>query len=496
VSRNKVEKGLARLAFISDFYAWEYTLNNETGELAYLPSFKIGGKPFPRFPVLIQGNGEPWTLGNLHLTQTLMTKGRYRHQYNSKTWSNYGEALLQFLRWLEATGTDPLDFHPIHAEYRPTYRFRAHLEMQIRIKRASGNQRGIGLSASTASETHGVVQAFYRTLTYKGVLTPERLNLAWKDITKLVKIIGYDLANQSKLLAVKSTDQAVRREKKKQDHNRVEGGLRPLTKDEQEVIDKYLAKAPITTRLMFTVARLTGARLQTVCTLRGSSLKEAVYQPEENNYLLHVGGSRLGLCNTKGNKEEILVFSAELHDLLTRYWNGNLATSRRILSPYGNTLDNYLFLNQNNTSFYASHQEKDDCRDPKYHSGVSPTSAMKSSVDTRKGQAIQTFIKSTLLPRIQMSEPGFENFEFRFHDLRATFGMNTLKFLIDEEGMTGSEALEKVCELMNHSNLGVTTTYLDFRNHKGKKHTAENQLLVETRLLQNVPDDVLNYDCD
>ncbi len=493
MSRKKIEKGLAKIVYISDFHALEYKLDRETGEVGYEPHSNVGGKPFPNFPVLIQGNGEPWTLGNIYLTQKLVTRGKLRNMYNPKTWANHAESLKKFLRWLEATKTDPLDFNPIHAEYRPTYRFRAYLEEQIRLKRASGNKRGVGLSPNTAGETMSAVHNFYKTLTHKSVLTPEVLDLGWEKIRKLVKVIGYDLTTSSKTLIVESTDQAVRRPKSVQDPNKVEGKLTPLTADQQDVIDTHIANSPITMQLIFATARLTGARLQTVCTLRGSTLREAVYSPENDHYLVHVGGSKMSLCNTKGDKEETLVFPKVLHEKLTTYWNGNVATSRRIESMYGNTLENYLFLTQNGTSYYASKKEMDDLRDPRYHNGVEPTAAMKKSIDRRKGQTVEDALRN-LIKRIQRLEPGYEDFKFKFHDLRATFGMNTLKHLIDNEGMKASDALEKVCELMNHSNIRVTTTYLDFRNYKGKTHGVKAQKAIESRLLSKVTDEALNYD--
>ena len=252
--------------------------------------------------------------------------------------------------------------------------------------------------------------------------------MAWKDVDKLVKLINYDLTNTAKLMRVKSSDQAVKRTKKKQDPTKVEGKLRPLTQKEQDVIDKFIAQSGITVRLIFTVARCTGARLQTICTLRGSTIKNAVYNAEEDHYLIHVGGTSLSLVDTKGKKEETLILSPELHNLLMRYWSGNIATSRRIQSAYGNTLDNYLFLHKNSAPYYSSRQEINDARDPNYHRGVTPVAATKDEkrkIDGRKGQGIKT--------------------------------------------------------------------YLDFKRYKGDGYTAHTQLKIETRLLQKVPDDVMNY---
>lgn len=76
-------------------------------------------------------------------------------------------------------------------------------------------------------------------------------------------------------------------------------------------------------------------------------------------------------------------------------------------------------------------------------------------------------------------------FNFSFHDLRATFGMNLLDKLmplVDSKELKLSHALIHIKERMGHSSLSTTEKYLNFRErHKIKEQAQDN---YETYLME------------
>jgi integrase len=77
---------------------------------------------------------------------------------------------------------------------------------------------------------------------------------------------------------------------------------------------------------------------------------------------------------------------------------------------------------------------------------------------------VRQFIKDELLPmiRVQLGNP---RYEFSFHDLRATFGLNMV------DAMTANEtkytrALDQLRQLMWHARLSTTEGYLSYRENR------------------------------
>lgn len=254
---------------------------------------------------------------------------------------------------------------------------------------------------------------------------------------------------------------------------------------------------------MFAMAILTGARMQTICTLRAKTLNDAIFDGTNNRYLLHVGGPG-HLVDTKNSKPTTVIVPTQLYELLLHYWDSSQSVSKRLRSYYGDTLTNYLFLNSNGQPYITSKNEKIDRRDKKINPRVSIDGGISADVNTRTGQAIWSFINITLLPRIAKTHPNFKS--FTFHDLRATFGMNLLETLLrrvdllnedlkkrGQNSRYGTEwVLEQVQERMGHSDIETTMRYLNFRRNQEFKSNL--QMKVEDELMKNVPVEVLQYD--
>jgi hypothetical protein len=83
----------------------------------------------------------------------------------------------------------------------------------------------------------------------------------------------------------------------------------------------------------------------------------------------------------------------------------------------------------------------------------------------KNGQLVRQFIADYLLPamRLRMNNA---RYEFQFHDLRATFGLNKVdawKQKINDKAMTYTDALSQLSQLMWHSSPSITERYLKYR---------------------------------
>lgn len=461
-------------------------LSDSQSRTSYSPGGDISGY-FPQFPVLITSNRDPWTLGNLYLLRRLAFKA---DQYESETYSSIAKYLLKYLRFLENNGLDPLDFHPRIPFKRPTYLFRQYL-----LDRVQAGQ----LSQSTASSNINAVINFYKGLVSYGVLDSQVLDYVHKAKDVLIPIITD--SGFSKLLTISSSDLAIKKQTKSKDPDAIQdgGSLFPLTKYQQEILFGQLRQSEQCIFLFFLFSLMTGARIQTVGTLRVETLKKA-RKNSDGDLIITVG--KATKIDTKYGKNCRLHVPRILHHSLIVYANSATAKRRREKSFYGDIDNNYLFLNRNGVPYYTSKLEKQERRNPEHHRKVGRETSAKS-FQPKNGEAIRKYIGEVLIPSIRYKNPSFPH--FRFHDLRATFGMNLLETLlrhIDDhnetvrskekvsEELIGTQwALEQVQERMDHSNINTTMRYLNYRRNNQWRAKVVDE--VEEQLMQYIPDNAL-----
>jgi integrase len=267
----------------------------------------------------------------------------------------------------------------------------------------------------------------------------------------------------------RTTDLAVKYSKNNKEIDCIydEGKLRPLLRSEQEVISEYISKyAPRTIQLICSIAFHTGARLQTICTIRKKHIEEMYIRKNTSNmtYLLPVG---LGTgIDTKNGKKYILEIPLWLVNDLKKYVESNEWLQRANRSFYKNTQDNYLFLTKRGQSFYTSKKEILDRKNhiKKYED--------KEKFNIQTGEAVRVILYQ-IYNKIIENHKDFK--KFRFHDFRATFGMNLLNNLIDKN-MELSQVLHIVKNRMGHNKLVVTEKYLDYRGVLEKYSYIQDEL--------------------
>lgn len=419
----------------------------------------------PNFPVLIQGNSEPWAIGNLYL----ISKVKHEAGYESRTFRGIADHLLDYLRFLESEGLDYLHF-PKNNRLKVTFRYRKRLIDFV--------TDGV-ISTSTASARINAVVNFYRYITRWNLIDDERIEgVAFEEVTKYINVTSEIGITQN--LKINSHNLAIASPKKQSQAEYINDGgdLRPLTFREQSYVLKALLESSREYQLMFYLAFFTGARVQTLGTLRIKNLQGGL---DSNGYLRLPVGAGTQIDTKRGKRMTLLVPGWLVKDMLI-YSKSAEAKKRRSRSYYGETENNYLFLSKNGVPYYTSKKEILDRQD----SRISTTAGMIDrvrDVTIQDGAALRTHIQQIILPRIYLTNPDFQ--KFTFHDLRATFGMNLLESQLQHMGdQSITAALEYVQQRMGHSNKEITMQYLNYKSRLQWKSSIQHEF--ENKLFEHV----------
>ncbi|CAB3742272.1 hypothetical protein LMG22037_06588 [Paraburkholderia phenoliruptrix] len=392
---------------------------------------------FTLFPVVRLADGAPWAEANLWLIDMMESKS----SPNMLTFASIADDLVAFRRYLDDEGVDWLTF-PANKRQRPTYRYSA----SIRLAVQAGE-----LSPGVARRRMGTVVRFYRWLMSEAGFRPA--NAPWVESGRFIEL--RDQKGFGSVIEVKTTDLAIsgRRAEDPWDERIQDGGrLRPLASSEQSVLLESLAALGNTEMtLVHLFALLTGARIQTVLTVRA---KHVMRKPGE----FHGDDIRLACgpgtgIDTKGGVKGVLHLPRGFYERLYIYVHSDRARKRRRLADGGDHFDQPLFLSQRGAPLY----EDRESRGP-----VSTGPRVRRHVKT--GQAVRQFIRDELLPMMCV-QLGNHRYEFSFHDLRATFGLNMV------DAMTANEtkytrALDQLRQLMWHAQLSTTEGYLSYRENR------------------------------
>lgn len=244
----------------------------------------------------------------------------------------------------------------------------------------------------------------------------------------------------------------------------IDGGtLRPLDKEEQLIlIDALRELDNIEMTLIHLHGILSGARKQTILTYRRNQFLDEPKANHNGMVCLHAGGGSsnklIADCKDSRNVNK----SEEIWIPLDLYYKTQLyITSPRALARLETAVrkyesiqpdDQYIFISKSGNPFYLSKT------DPYRGSFRQPPN----------GQALETFINKRLKPLLK--QKGFLS-HYKFHDTRATAGMNFVRFGLEILNMTEDnlskprifeEIIRLVKKLLNHSSLTTTQQYLSF----------------------------------
>ena len=459
----------AKVIYLQRFYFGDFVYGANTGSDVGLDyDYQRNDGWWPKMPVLIEGNGLPWEIGNAYL----LIKLEDALPWEMDTIKNRAVYLLAYLRFLEDTGTHFMHF-PTRKSERVTYVFKDTLRGFI----------ASGLNPTYASNIISTVVDFYRTIILENLVSEQDFqNLPFKDVHKFIKFLDGKGFGRHK--NVVTSDLAIPHTSPSKRSDRIEDGgqLRPLKIHEQIAILNGFKEAmcPYNLELMMRIALSTGARMQTVCTLRAYHIKKAYTMLQANNASsieIQAGnGARDDghLINTKRNKLHRLLFPRKLIEDLYIYLTSEYHQSLIPKSFYGESDLNYLFLTEKGSPFYISKQEIKDRQNSESHWSVNSSDFVQNRGDTVR-MNLNKFVKDL---RAKNSDLG----HFKFHDLRATFGMNLVRKLNDK-GYKSAQILTEVRSRLGHSSIETTQQYLDFEQME--ERYEEVAVEFEDSLLSN-----------
>ena len=424
--------------------------------------FEKYGDACLEFPIIVQGDGQPSEIFNLYL----MKKLQQTIQYDFKTFASIANQLIDFQRFLEDEKLDCLKFNKLK-QLNAIFKYRTRLIDQV-------NAGLIG--ASSARGRINAVVNFYRFLVIEDLVDHQRYGIPFQDVYKYIAVDNEFGARRK--MAIKSHDLAIHVPAKA--HNSeaiVDGGeLSPLTVEEQTVVLKALQQSSREYQLMFYLALFTGARLQTICTLRIENLFNR--ESDSHGFIRLPVGAGTGV-DTKFQKPMTLLIPNWLAQDLKIYINSEQARQRRQKSNYGDSDENYVFLTKLGTPFYTSKAEQQ-----KLTEKIKTSDLFGTKLKLYEGEAVRSYLKVVLLPEIRLIDPQFQH--FKFHDLRASFGMNLLESQLQHlpEGHNHMTAVEYVQARMGHRNISTTLQYLNYKSRLEWRSKIQHE--YESSLMQYV----------
>lgn len=425
--------------------------------------FEKYGDAYLNFPVIIQNDGSPSEIFNLYL----LKKIQQTVQYDFKTFASIANQLVDFQRFLEDEKLDCLKFHKLK-QLNAIFKYRTRLI----------DQANAGLiSASSARSRINALVNFYRFLVTEDLVDHQRYGMPFQDVYKYVAVDNEFGARRK--MAIKSHDLAIHVPAKAPNSEAIiDGGeLSPLTVEEQEIVLKALQKSSREYQLMFYLALFTGARLQTICTLRIKYLLNR--EADSYGFIRLPVGSGTGI-DTKFQKPMTLLIPNWLAQDIKIYINSEQARQRRQKSNYGDSDENYVFLTKFGTPFYTSKVEQQELIEK-----IKASDSFSLKLKLYEGEAVRSYLKVILLPEIRLIDPKFQG--FKFHDLRASFGMNLLESQLKHlpEGYNQMTSVEYVQARMGHNNISTTLQYLNYKSRlqwRSKiQHEYESSLMRYVR---------------
>lgn len=392
------------------------------------------------FPIILDNKGEVCELSTLYIADYL----KKNEDLTGKTIDLIAKDIQSYYEFIHIKNLSLFHF-PNNKFERVTTQYRKYLMDQV----ISGNGE-----VSTVKRKINRIVNFYEFI--KKQLQLENAKLENPPYRIKSGKHKYEIEGNFYEKEYRSTDLAVKLSRNSREIDSIfDGGkLRPLLFCEQEIISEYINQyAPRTIQLICSIAFHSGARLQTICTIRKKHIYEMIERKKtaSQTYILSVG---LGTSiDSKRGKKYVLEIPSWLVDELKKYVESEEWKARALKSFYKNKYENYIFLTKSGQPFYTSKKEVLDRLE------LVDNYTQKEKMKIYTGEAVRVIL-NTIYKKITIEHKDFR--KFRFHDFRATFGMNLLKLLINKD-MEISQILHIIKNRMGHSSLVVTERYLDFK---------------------------------
>ncbi|WP_161864437.1 MULTISPECIES: hypothetical protein [Pseudomonas] len=397
------------------------------------------------FPIVVAADGAPWPEACVFLASKF-----YDEQVHVKTCASLAKDLALFRRYLDEESLS-FRYFPSELYQRVTYRYRAHLKLRI----AGGE-----ITVKTARRKISAVISFYKWLRQRNIFIPD--NPPWKDKQILIQVDGG--SRKSIYKKIETSDLTFRGVDPVDISIITDGGrLRPLTDDQQyKLIEELYRLGNSEMWYAHLLALFSGARIQTVLTMRAEYVETCVKGPNNCAYIKVGPGTGV---DTKFNKRFVLLVPWVLIEKLRIYLSSERYKHRvEAVSEERFQGKEYLFLSNRGGPYYRSAQ------DPGYD--------MKRYA--LEGAAVRQFISDRVRPALNIEG---EAFLYAFHDLRASFAMNlynSLSSLSGEQKLSDSYIREYIRFRLGHASQNALDGYMSY--NANNKVARQAQLDWERRL--------------
>ncbi len=388
---------------------------------------------FLHFPILTHDDGSIWKHGSLYL----LSKLKNYQKPSPKTLDSIATDLKHFKEYCDSENIDYL-IAP-RKILRPTYLYRSHLQQLLRDGKISPN---------TIKRRMSAIVGFYEYLiNIEGV--EFKFPLWESGITSISYKDSYG-SQQLKQVKTKDVSRVTMKLNSISIDNIEDGGkLRPLSYKEQEILITNLQKINNTEMtLSFLIALTTGARIQTVFTLRKKHFDKVLNECDD---LIPIKVGYGTSCDTKFQKIQNIYMPKWLYYRIQVYLKSPRYQKRKDNAKhiFKNDSEQYIFLTNRGTPYYVSNEDpyRADYKEPP------------------NGATVRQFIFQKL-----------KEINFSFHDLRATYGTNLFdKYMeqVQNQEITLSTALINIKERMSHSSLEITQRYLKYRENNKIKQNVQ-----------------------
>ncbi|WP_278349469.1 site-specific integrase [Stutzerimonas kunmingensis] len=447
-------------------------LERDDSKISYRVAEVGGGndRDLFNFPFLLHANGEPWHEANDYLLSLMRGKAPINRRTDDVR--RRASKLLDYLLFCEHSSLNWLDFSGARPPHRPTYRYFYHL-----INEGVRSNQVINQYTAAVYHFYKYVSESWHELDMKRVDTIKQVRFLVQG-SKGTKVIDTEKRSQTRrTLPISSVSLGFVREDGED--------LRPLSNRELGVFLGTITNEKewsALERLILLASLMTGARKQTVLTMRLKHLKgftQGKLLPE-GAYKLHAG-PRTGI-DTKFDKPQELYFPKQLaEELVTLARSTMMKTRREKLRAQleadhpGLSIsedDMYLFLSDQGNCYYMAKS------DPRYTIVKSP----------QTGQVTET-IKRKLEKKAIAKFPS----DFSYHWLRATYAFQLyqrLQPLVQEGGLKPGEDIDFIQRRMHHEDRMTTENYLKLFKMTPEKVMAQEAW--ENKLFSNSGYNVLN----
>lgn len=435
----------------------------------FLKPEPFGSSAVYNMPFLLDSSGMPWNEANSYLYD-LGTHKSVSQRFTDDL-HRRAARLLDYKLFTEEVGFDWLDFSGKRLTSRPTYRYFLYLTEDR------------GLSARVVNQYTSDVYKFYEFVSKRW----HHIDMDRVDTTTKIRIYYSGIRfSGSKEVQKRSQTKAVPKSSNVSVNYIVDEGdtLRPLTLDQYNELREIINGdnwGP-NERLMIWCSLWTGARKQTVLTMRYKHIQKLVESGPDGRgrYKLYAGpGTSI---DTKNGKRQTLFFPKLLIDQLWIYANCKEAKDRRSKFrinykenypslPSIDKHDEYLFLSDQGNCYFMA---KDDPRYP--------------IVKTRPQGQVADHLKRKILKACSDNFPR----DFYYHWLRATYAhliWLALQKHIDDGTLSYSTVISVIQRRMHHNDRKTTENYLKLFeniNIKLEAQEAYEHIIFDDYLIRDV----------